>query len=239
MSKNEFLNQLSILLSDVSPEERDEVLAYYREYIEDAGFENEEAILEELGTPESVAAEIKSGMLNKDNQDINYSSNTVKHSPEPYGTTQNQQTEQTYSYNYGYTAQQSPAPKKNYNPMLIILAIIAIILLSPVWLGLLSGLLGILVGIFATIFGLIFGFGIAGLICFIVGIVVFFAGFPTMLQNPLAGVACLGAGLVVTALGILFLLFTGWLCIGVIPWIIRSICNLIHKFTNRNKEAHV
>ena len=45
MSKNEFLNQLSILLSDVSPEERDEVLAYYREYIEDAGFENEEALL--------------------------------------------------------------------------------------------------------------------------------------------------------------------------------------------------
>ena len=78
MSKNEFLDQLSILLSDVSPEEKEEVLAYYREYIEDAGLENEEAILEELGTPETVAAEIKSGMLNKNNQDINYSSNTVK-----------------------------------------------------------------------------------------------------------------------------------------------------------------
>ena len=47
MSKNEFLDQLSILLSDVSPEEKEEVLAYYREYIEDAGLENEEAILED------------------------------------------------------------------------------------------------------------------------------------------------------------------------------------------------
>lgn len=239
MSKNEFLNQLSILLSDVSPEERDEVLAYYREYIEDAGFENEEAILEELGTPESVAAEIKSGMLNKNNQDINYSSNAVKHSPEPYSSAQNQQTEQTYSYNYGNTAQQPPAPKSRHNPVLIILAIIAIILLSPVWIGLLSGLFGILVGIFAAIFGLIFGFGAAGLICFIVGIVVFIAGFPAMIQNPLAGVACLGAGLVVAALGTLFLLFTGWLCIGVIPWIIRSISNLLHRNKKHNKEAHV
>ena len=56
MSKNEFLDQLSILLSDISPEERDEAIAYYREYIEDAGLENEEAIMEELGTPEEVAA---------------------------------------------------------------------------------------------------------------------------------------------------------------------------------------
>ena len=220
-------------------EERDEVLAYYREYIEDAGFENEEAILEELGTPESVAAEIKSGMLNKNNQDINYSSNTVKDSPEPYGTAQSQQNEQTYSYNYGNTAQHPPAPKNKQNPILIILAIIAIILLSPVWIGLLGGLFGILVGIFGTILGLIFGFGIAGLICFIVGIVVFITGFPTMFHNPLAGVACLGAGLVVTALGILFLLFTGWLCIGVIPWSILSISNLFHKTKARNKEAHV
>lgn len=236
MSKNEFLNQLSILLSDVSPEERDEVLAYYREYIEDAGFENEETILDELGTPEAVAAEIKSGMANKENQDINYSSNTVTHSPEPFGSTQN---DQNYSYNYGSTAQKPPAPKKNMNPVLIILAIIAIILLSPIWIGLLTGLFGIIIGILGGIFGFIFGFGIAGISCFFAGIAVFFAGFPAIFQNPLAGVACLGAGLVVTALGILFLLLTGWICIYVIPWIIRSISNLLHRHNKHDKETRV
>lgn len=235
MSKNEFLNQLAILLSDVSPEEKEEVLAYYREYIEDAGLENEEAILEELGTPETVAAEIKLGMLNKNNQDINYSSNTVKHSPETYTFTQN---DQTYSHNYENTAQQ-PISKQKPKLLLIILAILGIILLSPIWIGLLSGLLGILLGVFGSIFGLIFGFGIGGLACFIVGIIVFFAGFPLLLQNPLAGVACLGAGLVVTAIGILFMLFTGWLCISVIPWIIRSISNLLHRKNKQNKEACV
>ncbi|MBQ3163091.1 MAG: DUF1700 domain-containing protein [Lachnospiraceae bacterium] len=235
MSKNEFLNQLSTLLSDVPPEERDEVLAYYREYIEDAGLENEETILEELGTPEAVAAEIKSGMLNKNNQDINYSSNTIKHSPEPYASTQN---EQTYSYHYGNTAQQPPVPVQKHNPLLVILAIIGIILLSPVWIGLLGSLLGILLGIFGAVFGLIFGFGIAGLICFIVGIIIFFAAFPVLLHNPLAGLTCIGVGLVVTALGILFMLFTGWLCIGVIPWIIRLLSNLFHRKNKSNKEAH-
>ena len=52
MSKNEFIDRLAQLLADVSPEERDEALTYYREYIEDAGLENEEAILQELGSPE-------------------------------------------------------------------------------------------------------------------------------------------------------------------------------------------
>ena len=209
MSKNEFLDQLSILLSDVSPEEKEEVLAYYREYIEDAGLENEEAILEELGTPETVAAEIKSGMLNKNNQDINYSSNTVKHSPEAYNSTKN---DQTYSYNYGNTTQQ-PAPKKKTNVLLIILAILGVILLSPVWIGLLSGLLGIVIGLFATIFGSLFGFALAGIACFILGIIVFVIGISLLFQNPVAAIACLAIGLIITALGILFLLLTGWICI--------------------------
>lgn len=66
MSKNEFLNQLEALLSDISKEEREEALTYYREYIEDAGLENEEAILNELGSVEALAKEIKKGFDNKE-----------------------------------------------------------------------------------------------------------------------------------------------------------------------------
>lgn len=239
MSKNEFLDQLFGLLSDISPEERDEALAYYREYIEDAGLENEEAILEELGTPEEVATEIKSGIFNKNNQDIDYASNKVKNSPETYSSNnQNNQQENQSSYSSSQY-QQANAPQKSSNTALIILAVIAAILLSPVWLGLLGTIFGVVFGFFATIAGLIFGFGFAGLICLFVGVILFFSGFPTILHNPLAGVALIGAGLVVTALGILFLLLTGWFCIGVIPWAIRCISNLVHRCSNRNKEAQV
>ena len=237
MSKNEFLNQLSTLLSDISPEERDEAITYYREYIEDAGLENEEAIMEELGTPQEVAAEIKSGIFNKNNQEIDYSSgsNKVKNSPEPYFST-NQNNDTYYS---NQPAQQASNSKSSHKIVLIILAIFGAILLSPVWLGLLASIFGVLVGLLATVFGLIFGFGVAGVICFVVGTALFIWGFPTILHNALAGVALIGAGLVVAALGILFLLFTGWLCIGVIPWFIRCISKLIHRLTNHNKEAHV
>ena len=41
MSKEEFLSELEGLLAGLSEQERDEALTYYREYIEDAGLENE------------------------------------------------------------------------------------------------------------------------------------------------------------------------------------------------------
>ena len=132
MSKNEFLDQLFGLLSDISPEERDEALAYYREYIEDAGLENEEAILEELGTPEEVATEIKSGIFNKNNQDIDYASNKVKNSPETYSSNnQNNQQENQSSYSSSQY-QQANAPQKSSNTALIILAVIACVIIA-VW----------------------------------------------------------------------------------------------------------
>ena len=224
MSKNEFLNQLSILLSDISPEEREEAIAYYREYIEDAGLENEEAILNELGTPQEVAAEIKSGILNRTSQDIPYSSNIVKDSPEAY---------QSNTHNHT-----SESPKEK-NTAFIILAVIGIIFLSPIWIGLLTSALGIIVGFIAAICGCIFGFGIAGGICLFVGMMLFISSFTTLFQTPLVGAALIGAGLIVAAIGILFLLLTGWLCLGVIPWTIRSISNLVHNVTKRKKEAHI
>ncbi len=68
MNKNEYLERLSKLLADISYEEHEEALSYYREYIEDAGAENEQRVIEELGTPEHLAQEIREGLLKKVNR---------------------------------------------------------------------------------------------------------------------------------------------------------------------------
>lgn len=62
MSREEFMRQLERLLTDVSEEEKQEALSYYRSYFEDAGIENEERILKELESPEKVAATIKADL---------------------------------------------------------------------------------------------------------------------------------------------------------------------------------
>lgn len=59
MSRIEFMNRLESLLSDIPMEERKEALQYYSDYFDDAGEEHEEAIIEELGSPERVASIIK------------------------------------------------------------------------------------------------------------------------------------------------------------------------------------
>ena len=59
MNKKLFLDELHRLLSDLPPEERNQAIKYYEDYFEEAGPENEQAILKELGSPQELANQIK------------------------------------------------------------------------------------------------------------------------------------------------------------------------------------
>ena len=56
MDRAEFLNRLEAQLLDVPQAEREEALQYYEDYLNDAGDAGDFDILQELGTPEEVAA---------------------------------------------------------------------------------------------------------------------------------------------------------------------------------------
>ena len=45
MSRWEFMRRLEELLSDISPNEREEALQYYNDYFNDAGKENEKEVI--------------------------------------------------------------------------------------------------------------------------------------------------------------------------------------------------
>lgn len=62
MTRKEFMRQLEYLLQDIPDEEREEAVAYYRDYLEEAGDEGEEEALKEFGSPERVAAIIRSDL---------------------------------------------------------------------------------------------------------------------------------------------------------------------------------
>ena len=59
MSRWEFMRQLEELLSDISPNEREEALQYYNDYFNDAGRENEQEVIAALGSPEQVAGIVR------------------------------------------------------------------------------------------------------------------------------------------------------------------------------------
>ena len=56
MNRIEFMTELAALLQDVPVEERREAMQYYNDYFDDAGEENEEQVISELGNPAKVAA---------------------------------------------------------------------------------------------------------------------------------------------------------------------------------------
>lgn len=65
MKKEEFLSQLEKKLSKLPKEDREEALDYYREYLEDAGEEQEETIISKLGSPDAIANNIISECAQK------------------------------------------------------------------------------------------------------------------------------------------------------------------------------
>lgn len=105
MNKEIFLRDLRRFLSDLPEEEREQAVKYYEDYFEDAGPENEEQVICELGTPVDIAKQIKS--VNPDN--IQYGQGNDFHSshayPEATGTHANNQqnnndTQNTYGNAY-------------------------------------------------------------------------------------------------------------------------------------------
>lgn len=60
MNKTTFLEELEKELAGIAPDERVAALQYYQEYLDDAGPEREEEVLAELGSPQKIAADIRS-----------------------------------------------------------------------------------------------------------------------------------------------------------------------------------
>lgn len=79
MTKYEFLGDLSRLLKDLPEEERKQALHYYEDYFADAGEDNEQEVLNELGSPENIAALIKADSP----EEITYGDGASTHATAP------------------------------------------------------------------------------------------------------------------------------------------------------------
>lgn len=69
MNKEKFLSELKEKLTVLSNEEREAAITYYEEYFDDAGIENEQMVLKELGSVDKVVE-----VILKEN---NYSTNKI------------------------------------------------------------------------------------------------------------------------------------------------------------------
>ena len=66
MNKHEFINQLKKHLRKLPFDEIKEAIDYYEQYFDDAGEENEQAVLLELGSSSAVASQLIASYAAKD-----------------------------------------------------------------------------------------------------------------------------------------------------------------------------
>lgn len=59
MRRDAFIKELEYLLQDIPDEDKADAIAYYQDYLEEAGPENEEKVIQDFGSPERIAAIIR------------------------------------------------------------------------------------------------------------------------------------------------------------------------------------
>ena len=220
MTKEQFLFQLEQKLLDIPEDERAEAMEYYRDYFSDAGPENEEQVITELGSPDKVAASIKEGLRSGRDD-----AGTVGQPPQTRGTAK--------SYSEANKGRKQTDSRSKW-----ILIILVAIFTFPFWIGAVGVIFGVLVAIVATIFGLLVAAValaaaglVAGVVCMIVGIVRFFTGgFVTGLMTVSIGLLLFAMGCLCTA-AIIFVFGQ------VFPWILRGISNLMHNGFHKRKQV--
>ena len=173
MDKQTFLRRLEEGLRQLPPEEREDILAYHREYFQDAGPEQEAKVIQELGDPDLLARRLLS----------EYGEQPPASPPPPP------------------PSQPQPEAPKKKRPSGVLVAILAV-LAAPIALPLAAALgavaialavaaLSVALALMAVIVGvLVTGFALVAL------------GFSALLLYPPAALVVLGAGLVCCGLGL-------------------------------------
>ena len=225
MNRIDFMTQLKRLLSDISESDRNDALAYYNDYFDEAGAENEGQVIRELGSPGKVAAMIRTSLRDTE-------SNKGEYTESGYQETGAEKERQPLVQRYTNGRSRYGRSGK---VLLIILAIFA----SPILLGVGGGAVGLIFGLLAGLVGLIvglFGAAIGGLVVGIGGII---TGVIEIFTNPATGLLMVGSGMISLAVTLAILCLAIWLGFNIAPKIFRGIINLISKIAHRDRGGEV
>lgn len=243
MSRIEFMSELRALLSDLSVEERDEALQYYNDYFDDAGTENEASIIKELVSPAKLAATIKAGLSGRDEEESEYSETgytdtrfDTKDTPAKKGEREGGyryrgQTDKANDYDYG-----GPYEKpRDSKALKIVLIILIIVIGAPVVIPLAFGLLVAGIGLLAAIAAVFIALLVTGAALALSGIIMFIIGIINMVHSVPVALGVMGAGLLLSAVGVMLAVFMGWLFVKLVPPMFRWFVELCRRPFQKRK----
>ena len=206
MNRVEFMQQLERLLWDLPESDRMDAIAYYNDYFDEAGVENEQSVLMELGSPERVASIIKADLNTSGNEQAEY-------------------TEQGYFDGRQGVNPNTPATRKQRKGLPVALVIVLLVFAAPVLLGVGGGLIGGIFGLFGGLIGLVAG----GIGMLVGGAVSLVSGIVKLIFSPIKGLVLMGTGSLSLAIGILFVVFCALCIFKWLPKLFRKVIDWIQR----------
>lgn len=258
MSKEAFIRRLRELLAGLPQNEAAEAIQYYEDYFADAGEENEAKVIEELGSPEKVAANIRAdlGMAGTERADDactgeegsdghgTYSGGAGsgaeggqsggfgddRHEGGGYGSSHE-------SSGYGgsrhegggYGSRYDEPPKEKHTALWIVLAVCT----CYIWIPLLLAAVILVFAAIIVVCALSFAFAVTALALGVTGIALIGVAVVKMFVSPAAGLIMLGSGLILAGLTIFFIYLVGLLFGKAIPAFFGWIGSLGRKARRR------
>lgn len=266
MDRAQFMEQLKRLLSDITEAERNEALDYYESYFDDAGPENEAAVIRELGSPGKVAAIIKADLHESNDRYAEYTENgyedvreqkdrqmpetrgkaaDAKKGSEKAGETENGGTRQSETSGGRGDADRQKGPsraERGYHAepkgvnAKLVLLIILLVFLSPLIVGAAGGALGVVIAILLLPFILVFVLGALTIGLTVGGAVCIGVGVSLCFAHPAAGVLTIGVGLLILAGGLLSLILLVWAGGKLLPALIRKATDFCNNLLYRKRK---
>ena len=193
MNREEFLKELEFLLSDIHEDERQEALSFYHDYFDEAGKENEQKIINELGSPQRVAVIIKDSINGHFEENITSSEEgfTNKNYEQVYEVQEIKKDEHLFDKFNKLTI--------GYKALLVFLLIFMLLPLT----ALLIDALGLGMSLLISIFTIIFGAWIVTFVLFVFGVVCIVSGVLIAFTTIPLGIILVGAGMMLIALSML------------------------------------
>ncbi|MCL1879791.1 MAG: hypothetical protein FWF71_04120 [Actinomycetia bacterium] len=209
MDTSSYLSQLEALLSGLPSVERQNAVAYYAEYLLDAGAEDSAAAVRVLGTPESLAAQIKADVAMSDIDPAAWQTSFDSLAP---GSGLGMPPAASPAANYTATPecavpspnQASPAPEKKRSTARTILIVILAIFALPIGAPLAIAIIALAFSLIITIGAVLLSILVAGLSVGLAALATIIGGSMLLFESWPHGLFLIGAGLIVLSLSLLF-----------------------------------
>lgn len=241
MTRVEFMEELKNLLGGISEEERKEALEFYEAYFEDAGEEKEEEIIKELKSPKRLAESIKAGLNGEDRfvyTERGYEEDK-KYKKMEGVSLEKENGLHCYQGDTQGSNDNKQKHEQNQKNTYAIIGILALILTSPLWGGILIALLGGIIGLIFGIAATLFGLFVASIALLIGGVAAIGYGFITLSGIVSIGILQIGIGLLCLGSGGLLFFGVVWLVRVAIPTLMKFLIDVIKKLFKKEGKCRI